>query len=67
MQVWKYPPNRQPWDVTTQGWQIDNPGLTISWVFPHVRIDIGSFEKLGFSWFWKIALEHIVASIWLVW
>ena len=36
MQVWKYPPNRQPWVVTTQGWQIlglglDNPGLTITY------------------------------------
>ena len=27
MQVWKYPPNRQPWVVTTQGWQILGLGL----------------------------------------
>ena len=45
MQVWKYPSNRQPWVVTTQ---IDNPGLTIRWVFPYVHVNIQARHKVQY-------------------
>ena len=52
MHVWKYLPNRQPWVVTTQGWQI--LGLELGLSRPRVDDQVGISIRAYIQCIWSI-------------